>query len=172
MQNIFMGMFSCRSSQTEIAVDEWNFQPATDAVLRKAAYNVSKEIRMRLDPWDVWKLSLCRKATTDESWIMLDPPERLKKGQEGAREPRADLLLSKPKFWMGFKDTQSTSWAFPEQRWWDIFLQNKINKLFFLRDAAVFCWFLLSFVDSTPEDPSTLLLSRCFRTMQSQSLWL
>lgn len=170
-----MGMFSCRSSHTEIAVDEWNFQPATDAVLRKAAYNVSKEIRMRLDPWeDVWKLSLCRKATTDESWITLDPPERLKKDRRepGNRELTCSSLSLNSEW--GSKMHKAPAGLF-QNRGGEIFsCQTKSTNsfFFFLRDAAAFCWFLLSFVDSTPEDPSTLLLSRCFRTMQSQSLWL
>lgn len=50
MQNIFMEMFECRSSHTKIAGGESNFQPATDTALKKAAYNMSREIMMRLDP--------------------------------------------------------------------------------------------------------------------------
>lgn len=50
IQNIFVKLFADRNSHTETAGSEQNFQPAMDIVLRKTAYDVSKQIRMRLDP--------------------------------------------------------------------------------------------------------------------------
>jgi len=47
MQNIFRQMYAFKNSHTRIAESEQNCQPATVTVLRKIAYDLSKEIGMR-----------------------------------------------------------------------------------------------------------------------------
>lgn len=156
----------------KIAGDERNFQPATDTVLRKAAYNVSGEMMMRLDPREdvetcLWaqKLQLMKAGLR---WIL---QKDFKKGQEGAREPWAELLLPKPKFWMGLKDAQSSIWAFQNTGDGIFSCKTKSSKCVFwvmlLHSIGSFS-LLWTAVQRTQAHPSCPGVSE----LCSQSLWL
>lgn len=167
MQNIFMEMFLCRSRHTKIAVGEWNFQ-------WKSSGKLPTMCLQKLWDWTPGKIfENCLGAEklqlmkAGSCWIL---QKDLKKGRRSqgtmswAAPPKAEILNGVQRcteLCLGFSRRELVGYSPAKQNHQSAFFERC-------------CCILLApspFYGQQPRGPSTPFLSRCFRTLQSQSLW-